>query len=150
MYPHRARVVSSHVVYLGWCCACPLPAGFVRMRESPISLISRCLFFFFSSRRRHTRCLSDWSSDVCSSDLEHEHVSRTRIREAIERNEAGGPFSTACCLPFFIYSQPVVLSRQTLLMTRALRTSAATMFRRSNSFGSLPSRDTNGRRGGWV
>src|SRR5438045_5998750 len=27
------------------------------------------IFFFFSSRRRHTRCLSDWSSDVCSSDL---------------------------------------------------------------------------------
>src|SRR5258707_11299196 len=25
--------------------------------------------FFFSSRRRHTRCLSDWNSDVCSSDL---------------------------------------------------------------------------------
>src|SRR5205814_4314784 len=25
--------------------------------------------FFFSSRRRHTSCLSDWSSDVCSSDL---------------------------------------------------------------------------------
>src|SRR5258705_7966465 len=25
--------------------------------------------FFFSSRRRNTRCLSDWSSDVCSSDL---------------------------------------------------------------------------------
>src|SRR5437899_12350817 len=25
--------------------------------------------FFFSSRKRHTRCLSDWSSDVCSSDL---------------------------------------------------------------------------------
>src|SRR3546814_9152401 len=24
---------------------------------------------FFSSRRRHTRCISDWSSDVCSSDL---------------------------------------------------------------------------------
>src|SRR5436853_4420844 len=24
---------------------------------------------FLSSRRRHTRCLSDWSSDVCSSDL---------------------------------------------------------------------------------
>src|SRR5258705_3423074 len=30
------------------------------------------LVFFFSSRRRHTRCLSDWSSDVCSSDLESE------------------------------------------------------------------------------
>src|SRR5258707_10289617 len=27
------------------------------------------LFFFFSSRRRHTRYWRDWSSDVCSSDL---------------------------------------------------------------------------------
>src|SRR5205814_3264007 len=27
------------------------------------------VILFFSSRRRHTRCLSDWSSDVCSSDL---------------------------------------------------------------------------------
>src|SRR5207245_5847679 len=27
------------------------------------------LFFFFASRRRHTRCYRDWSSDVCSSDL---------------------------------------------------------------------------------
>src|SRR5258705_11831790 len=33
-------------------------------------MVTRCLFFFFSSRRRHTRCLSDWSSDVCSSDLD--------------------------------------------------------------------------------
>src|SRR5690554_8179495 len=29
-------------------------------------------FFFFSSRRRHTRCGRDWSSDVCSSDLDAE------------------------------------------------------------------------------
>src|SRR5687768_18109811 len=28
------------------------------------------LLFFFSSRRRHTRCSRDWSSDVCSSDLQ--------------------------------------------------------------------------------
>src|SRR5215203_2471446 len=28
------------------------------------------MFFFFSSRRRHTRYWRDWSSDVCSSDLE--------------------------------------------------------------------------------
>src|SRR5690625_7762624 len=27
------------------------------------------MFFFFSSRRRHTRWPRDWSSDVCSSDL---------------------------------------------------------------------------------
>src|SRR5690606_39761930 len=31
------------------------------------------LFFFFSSRRRHTRFSRDWSSDVCSSDLAAGH-----------------------------------------------------------------------------
>src|SRR5205807_6674216 len=34
-----------------------------------------CVFFFFSSRRRHTRLQGDWSSDVCSSDLFVERVS---------------------------------------------------------------------------
>src|SRR5437899_872613 len=34
-------------------------------------VVAQCVIesFVFSSRRRHTRCLSDWSSDVCSSDL---------------------------------------------------------------------------------
>src|SRR5256885_10361593 len=32
------------------------------------------LFFFFSSRRRHTRLQGDWSSDVCSSDLNLQYV----------------------------------------------------------------------------
>src|SRR6267378_7419333 len=40
---------------------------------SPISsygpVNSSMCVFFFSSRRRHTRSLRDWSSDVCSSDL---------------------------------------------------------------------------------
>src|SRR5438067_13215624 len=31
--------------------------------------MSKLCFFFFSSRRRHTRSKRDWSSDVCSSDL---------------------------------------------------------------------------------
>src|SRR6266536_3700432 len=31
--------------------------------------MSLAVFFFFSSRRRHTRSTRDWSSDVCSSDL---------------------------------------------------------------------------------
>src|SRR3712207_8497764 len=35
-------------------------------------------FFFFSSRRRHTRYWRDWSSDVCSSDL---HAYRMWVRE---------------------------------------------------------------------
>src|SRR6266496_2910312 len=32
-------------------------------------MICMMFSFFFSSRRRHTRSLRDWSSDVCSSDL---------------------------------------------------------------------------------
>src|SRR2546422_8361813 len=35
------------------------------------------LSFFFSSRRRHTRCSRDWSSDVCSSDLEPHTLDQT-------------------------------------------------------------------------
>src|SRR5436190_1956791 len=38
------------------------------------------LMFFFSSRRRHTRSLCDWSSDVCSSDLEHPGQMRLECR----------------------------------------------------------------------
>src|SRR5256886_5304734 len=37
-----------------------------------------CSFFFFSSRRRHTRFDCDWSSDVCSSDLVVEHADLAR------------------------------------------------------------------------
>src|SRR5258707_6501582 len=37
---------------------------------SVFSALVLYLFFFFSSRRRHTRYWRDWSSDVCSSDLE--------------------------------------------------------------------------------
>src|SRR5438034_2188941 len=38
--------------------------------------------FFFSSRRRHTRSLCDWSSDVCSSDL---------LAFALEHDDRAGP-----------------------------------------------------------
>src|SRR5690554_7703281 len=36
---------------------------------STVHTIDLVSLFFFSSRRRHTRCGRDWSSDVCSSDL---------------------------------------------------------------------------------
>src|SRR3989440_5874923 len=39
-------------------------------------------FFFFSSRRRHTRSDRDWSSDVCSSDLELSKVTGGLMTEA--------------------------------------------------------------------
>src|SRR5699024_11962166 len=40
--------------------------------------------FFFSSRRRHTRSKRDWSSDVCSSDLEIEQDEGRPIEAEIE------------------------------------------------------------------
>src|SRR6266536_1766444 len=60
-------------------------------------------FFFFSSRRRHTRSTRDWSSDVCSSDLDRRRtlqrtagvlapggsldaVGQTSWRRALDRN----------------------------------------------------------------
>src|SRR2546430_10932964 len=39
-------------------------------------------FFFFSSRRRHTRFDCDWSSDVCSSDLWHDGSAEGRHGES--------------------------------------------------------------------
>src|SRR6266699_2349922 len=45
------------------------------------------VFFFFSSRRRHTRCGRDWSSDVCSSDLADVVEKERRIAEQITRDE---------------------------------------------------------------
>src|SRR5947199_7332381 len=51
--------------------------------------------FFFSSRRRHTRCLSDWSSDVCSSDLlpaklaQPDVLGRERPAEPVSRASGG-------------------------------------------------------------
>src|SRR5258705_9165453 len=50
-----------------------------------------CFFFFFSSRRRHTRCLSDWSSDVCSSDLCAVSTAAAVSRPVVPRREPRGP-----------------------------------------------------------
>src|SRR5438034_3593600 len=41
-------------------------------------------FFFFSSRRRHTRSLCDWSSDVCSSDLASSSAAAMPARSAAD------------------------------------------------------------------
>src|SRR2546430_10046592 len=49
------------------------------------------LFFFFSSRRRHTRFDWDWSSDVCSSDLQagHPATESFRLTERFRRRDFG-------------------------------------------------------------
>src|SRR5215510_2781507 len=41
-------------------------------------------FFFFSSRRRHTRWPRDWSSDVCSSDLYYRPLGSADVRALID------------------------------------------------------------------
>src|SRR5690606_40389671 len=50
------------------------------------------VFFFFSSRRRHTRFSRDWSSDVCSSDLEQhggDHSDRAAVRPVAQDQSEG-------------------------------------------------------------
>src|SRR5437762_14387455 len=55
------------------------------------------LFFFFSSRRRHTRYIGDWSSDVCSSDLSpRRDIGRSRPRH-FERGRRYRPSGRRCC-----------------------------------------------------
>src|ERR1039458_10477764 len=60
-----------------------------RTRRSYARCVLVCVFVF-SSRRRHTRCLSDWSSDVCSSDLKEGIAEVWRMvldhRELLEGN----------------------------------------------------------------
>src|SRR5256885_1157197 len=49
------------------------------------------MYFFFSSRRRHTRLQGDWSSDVCSSDLGAAHA-QDRLTQLMKQfTEAPGP-----------------------------------------------------------
>src|SRR5207247_7100200 len=58
------------------------------MSYSSLQCVPVYLFFFFSSRRRHTRSTRDWSSDVCSSDLitvDPKTLSRTEL-EALTRS----------------------------------------------------------------
>src|SRR5205814_2456957 len=47
----------------------PPPCSFPCLQLLAALLWLVLITFLFASRSRHTRCLSDWSSDVCSSDL---------------------------------------------------------------------------------
>src|SRR6266516_7196493 len=70
-------------------------------------------FFFFSSRRRHTRSYGDWSSDVCSSDLDppvstrddalraddrHDRGNGARVRSEEHTSELQSPYDIVCRL----------------------------------------------------
>src|SRR5690348_845479 len=56
------------------------------------------LYFFFSSRRRHTRWTGDWSSDVCSSDLEPGNEDVETVATGARAAAAGG-FTAVCAMP---------------------------------------------------
>src|SRR2546427_4045989 len=62
------------------------------MRMLRLYLFISTLFFFFSSRRRHTRFDCDWSSDVCSSDLELDHAVALRVLNAVGEHRRTGGF----------------------------------------------------------
>src|SRR2546422_6104317 len=85
--------------YVRWSKARVSPRRFKKIQErldreyppekfSPSNMIGRekeFNLFFFSSRRRHTRCSRDWSSDVCSSDLHRPRWVAARSMRGIER-----------------------------------------------------------------
>src|SRR5260221_320009 len=64
------------------------------IRDLCVTGVHTCVFFF-SSRRRHTRSLYDWSSDVCSSDL-CPAARKTRNATASTRRGAGNPQRATC------------------------------------------------------
>src|SRR5215213_7447568 len=80
--------------------------------------LEELIFFFFSSRRRHTRLVSDWSSDVCSSDLTAVAVAlaelyseiigeETRQRHRVTRAQVVGMLDDAGAVAFGV-AFPVV------------------------------------------
>src|SRR3712207_6895006 len=83
------------------------------------------VFFFFSSRRRHTRYWRDWSSDVCSSDLpagpwprpeaRREPLRAVRRTGAFHGEEDEVLFQAFCGKPRF--RPPWLGSSQRLVMT---------------------------------
>src|SRR2546422_649281 len=67
--------------------------------------------FFFSSRRRHTRCSRDWSSDVCSSDLLQFPWIRWVVPPRLSREYlAPHPRNWRCCMS----GNPLLRTRATL------------------------------------
>src|SRR2546430_8145975 len=80
----RTEIGDGYAIIAGGCFS--FMQDMIRLRprclSSRMASIGDIVFFFFSSRRRHTRFDCDWSSDVCSSDLEpDENKNRERHRK---------------------------------------------------------------------
>src|SRR2546430_10576607 len=73
------------------------------MYQMALSAEASSFCFFFSSRRRHTRFDCDWSSDVCSSDLQAHRLYLGAIPLAV---------STALCQPRKPYAGTAEITRR--------------------------------------
>src|SRR5215467_11058044 len=94
-------------------------------------LLFYIFFFFFSSRRRHTRLQGDWSSDVCSSDLDlalrssSATIHRCKCFRAPQRRTSrslDNPFAKEKC---FLLSWPRPIAIRTPSQTPTVSTSGA-------------------------
>src|SRR5215213_4337788 len=77
--------------------------------------------FFFSSRRRHTRLVSDWSSDVCSSDLAYDFNELDELSHAFATSihKSQGSEYAAVVIP--LHTQHYVMLQRNLLYTAVTR-----------------------------
>src|SRR2546429_6471121 len=75
--------------------------------------LSVICFFFFSSRRRHTRCSRDWSSDVCSSDLTRRYLTyllaSQRFGPTIHKALTESPVGKPLVNPHYPLSSPLLV-----------------------------------------
>src|SRR5256884_6451327 len=81
------------------------------LRLVPNRIAARAVLFFFSSRRRHTRCSRDWSSDVCSSDLLSSPWNHFLDDQVFRRNETAG-FLEAPKQGFAVVGTPRLRNRE--------------------------------------
>src|SRR6266853_4703796 len=107
-------------------------------------------FFFFSSRRRHTRFDCDWSSDVCSSDLDRVSSDQLMGRYSISDNTESdpNPFPALGRPSLHSRAQSVVLSETHFLSPKWIDNARASYYRSIFLFGPvLEGSNVNGQAG---
>src|SRR3546814_6537519 len=57
-----------------------------------------CFFFFFKQKTAYEMRISDWTSDVCSSDLDEDHARQHAERHGDEQDDAMPPHRRPCAV----------------------------------------------------
>ena len=89
----------------------PFPALTVKLSKYNVDDVSLgvCKKVFYSSRRRHTRYIGDWSSDVCSSDLQQKVIPLVlKKQDVMARAQTGSGKSASFVLPILEDRKSVV------------------------------------------